>query len=1092
MIAARDFWEPRIFLSMDRFKAAMNDAIGNALRQLPGVRHTSASLVFILWGVFIAWCDSAVSLAKETVPSSWYDPVVAAQRSDAQLHALFPLSSERIWGVGDRGLILASEDGGISWKVQESGVTCPLRDICFIDRMRGWAVGYIVQPFSQRAMGIVLVTTDGGKKWNPISQPWLPPMQGIRATEAGNLIAWGGWSSQMSSSVFESLDGGRTWAPSPHLQQEFRSIFPLAAGWLGLQGDGAAVQWELSRVQSIRSKDLWSHIDCDGIQVLGVKQDNRLYRGHLADTQSWHEIGRPSFLDEVRVIVGRANTMVAAGVPSSLIARSEDGGTTWQATESPNKTAVRQFIFLDELRGWGLGDLGSIIATRDGGKTWWVQRSGASQIGVMFVVRQDESIPWTTIAYSAAELQRTTALVLVGKNETDTMSSTNRRRRVEAAASAVGVNQVCFLEDRPVQSVGTQVNGTDDFRRNNDPYHITALIDHYRPEMIVVGEGVVGDKESLKEIVLRKVLKREKTAIPIEAISGSYAEQKNVHKVYTFGMSRARSIELNGSQVLKRSGMLLGDIAQRAATITNEKVDINLREPLLMVYSDNPSEGSTADLAAGFIPSQEATRQIDLGQQGNLQVVLGSAVRRKSLERLVDTSRRESRDDSWDDYFRQVVESLTRDELEVSLVWLADRLREQGKWMQWQLVAETLIRRQPDSGAAELMWTQLLAVAASEELNLWRDKAQQVLRNEQKSGVITASGQSSDNPPVSPFQAGFEQPASALLDRQASMASSIDQAAVTPEISKVGSPLNIDLMNWICQQIPLRHPSILGEPDMLLQMSSWFHRYSMQSPLVADVQSGVRRIAEQPYMEAYQRASQLESHLWNSAAGPLGSDLNGANQAAAIWRSGHDSHLAAYATNQRPLLDGVADDVCWQSAKALQLRSPEVVGYVAQTEVRMAFDHEWLFVWVQCARDPAAVRPEPVSRREHDSNLSGAERIRIVIDTDRDRMTAFQFEIDQRGLTRESCWGLSQWNPKWFLAQNHTESTWSSELAIPLSEIAADPQILGAHWCVGIERIQNEKTVSFWPGKSGESLGLIDCGLLQFIEAPAAQLPARQ
>ena len=1012
---------------MDRFKAAMIDAVGFAARRLQRLRRTWCLLVCVLQGVYVAWCYPTLLLAKETVPSSWYDPVVAAQRSDAQLHALFPLSSERIWGVGDRGLIVASEDGGLSWKEQESGVTCPLRDICFIDRLRGWAVGYIVQPFSQRAMGIVLVTADGGKKWNSISQPWLPPMQGIRATEAGNLIAWGGWSSQMASSVFESLDGGRTWAPSPHIQQEFRNIFPLAAGWLGLQGDGAAVQWELSRVQSIRSKELWNHIDCDGMQVLGINQDNRLYRGHLADSQSWHEIDRPSFLDEVRLVVGRANTMVAAGVPSSVIARSEDGGTTWQATESPNNTAVRQFVFLDELRGWGLGDLGSIIATRDGGKTWWVQRSGTAQIGVMFVVRQNESIPWTTIAYCAAELQRTTALVLVGERETDTMSSTSGRRRIEAAASAVGVNQVCFLEDRPMHSVGAQINGTDDFRRNNDPFHITALIDHYRPEMIIVGEGVDGDKESLKEIVLRKVLKREKISSSVEAIGDRFVERKNVHKVYTFGMSRARSIELNGSQVLKRSGMLLGDIAQRAATITNKRVDITLREPLLMVYSDNPGEGGTADLAAGFIPSQEATRQIDLGQQGNLQVVLGSAVRRKSLERLVDTSRGESRDDSWDDYFRQVVESLTRDEMDVSLVWLADRLREQGKWLQWQLVAETLIRRQPDSGSAEVMWNQLLAVAASEELNHWRDKVQQELRDERNNGVVTASSQTGDNPPASPFQAGFEQPASAQLEREIAVDRRSDQAAAATEIIKPGSALNVELMTWICQQIPLRHPSLLGESEMLLQLSSWFHRYSMQSPLVADVQSGVRRIAEQPYMQAYQRAALMESQLWSTATTPLGSDQHGDHQTNSIWRAGHDSHVAAYATNERPLLDGVADDTCWQSANTLRLRSENAQGYVAQTEVRLAFDHEWLFMWVQCVRDPAIDRQEPVSRREHDNNLVGAERIRIVIDTDRDRMTAFQFEIDQRGLTRESCWGLSQWNPKWFIAQHHAESTWSSE-----------------------------------------------------------------
>jgi len=62
----------------------------------------------------------------------------------------------RGWAVGSRGALYATEDGGRTWRAQNSGVAADLLDVKFADARTGWAVG---------SGGLVLRTRDGGRTW---------------------------------------------------------------------------------------------------------------------------------------------------------------------------------------------------------------------------------------------------------------------------------------------------------------------------------------------------------------------------------------------------------------------------------------------------------------------------------------------------------------------------------------------------------------------------------------------------------------------------------------------------------------------------------------------------------------------------------------------------------------------------------------------------------------------------------------------------------------------------------------------------------------------------------------------------------------
>jgi photosystem II stability/assembly factor-like uncharacterized protein len=55
------------------------------------------------------------------------------------------------------------------------------------------------------------------------------------------------------------------------------------------------------------------------------------------------------------------------------VLRSQDGGKTWQAAETPTRHTLFAVSFADAQNGWAVGAYGAILRSRDGGATWTPQ-----------------------------------------------------------------------------------------------------------------------------------------------------------------------------------------------------------------------------------------------------------------------------------------------------------------------------------------------------------------------------------------------------------------------------------------------------------------------------------------------------------------------------------------------------------------------------------------------------------------------------------------------------------------------------------------------------------------------------------------------
>jgi len=114
--------------------------------------HQLGALLFALT-MPIAPAYSADSVVVGEVLKS---PAPMTANSDRAVFLDVARAGDRVVAVGERGLVLFSDDNGQHWLQAKVPVSVSLTAVQFVDKNHGWAVGH---------SGAVLVTRDGGETW---------------------------------------------------------------------------------------------------------------------------------------------------------------------------------------------------------------------------------------------------------------------------------------------------------------------------------------------------------------------------------------------------------------------------------------------------------------------------------------------------------------------------------------------------------------------------------------------------------------------------------------------------------------------------------------------------------------------------------------------------------------------------------------------------------------------------------------------------------------------------------------------------------------------------------------------------------------
>jgi len=966
------------------------------------------------------------------------DPFVG----DARLSDIRFLDAQRGWAVGDRGAIWHTNDGGRRWQLQNSGVACTLAAVCFRNEKLGWAAGGFAQPYTHTGSGVLLTTRDSGQTWTRAPKLMLPALRRIGFFDDQHGWAIGCPSAMYPSGVFVSGDAGRSWRPLPGGD---------AAGWLAgdfldpqtgvLAGrNGALAVVRHGQIESIRTESL----DLRSLAQFRLA-DSR--HGWLAGDgglllltadrgAAWQPPATPlppaaRHFDFAAMAV-RGPQCWLAGAPGTRVFHTPDAGRTWSAFATGSPVPLRAIAFADDLHGGAVGDLGTILTTGDGGRTWQRQRAGGTRAALLGIFGEPDDVPLELFARFCGNEGYLGAVEVFGRRDIevrprDDVPLPDRLHEAVVRVGGCGANVAwqfplrqagLRLDQRQIVAAWDRVNQG----RAIEELQARAVrqIRTWRPDVIVTNSAGRQDDDPLNSLLNQVVVQ----AIRLAADASGFPDQLTeaglepwqVKRVYAALPAGSRgSIDLITAQLAPRLGRSLAEAAAEPRGLLQDRPRL---APSTLTFQDSPlplGEGpgvraAGGDFFGGIVlpPGGDARREASRNPPEGLDVLHRIAQKRRHVQAILDQSQRAV--GSPEQLLAQTNE-LTRDLDDSSaaeiLYQLADRYYRTGCW---PLAAETfqrLAERFPEHPLAPLAMRWLVQYHAGEEA-AWR------------------------------------------TDRDKSQHEKRYQQALT-----------------------------LGK-DIERTRPDWFAEPAFRFPLAAACRNlGQPRQAERFYMlqsrgaerDAWWACAQAELRL----ADPKGRPAK--------------AMLSCVRAEQKPRLDGKLDDPVWQLAKPAHLQSGQHDDGDWPAVAMLAYDAEFLYFAAHCrqtgsllkkgtgseptienrakndgsevpvplfqraARASGPAAPAAAGSRPRDADLTAHDRIDLLIDLDRDFATYYQMTIDHRGWTSESCWGDKTWDPTWFVAAAQGDRTWTVEAAIPLEQLTGRLPKPGDVWAIGIQRV---------------------------------------
>jgi photosystem II stability/assembly factor-like uncharacterized protein len=327
--------------------------------------------------------------------------------------------------VGGTCALRRSDDGGVTfrrlpWTASDESCSGGIASFDFPSSANGYLV---------LGNGNLLRSSDGGRTWSrrtAIPDTAVSGVPGISPEDVDFVSDNQGYAATNGGEVFQTVDGGNTWRTVLGLPWTIRSIsFPSAdVGYVAgeapavLKTTDGGVSWEeqelpldVGALREIRclSTTVCEGVTHDGDRLVRTTDGGQTWDSVAATTIPLRAVGLPTQDTVVAVGVfgvtvvstpgGQAFDPIGYVLPGSFdgvaasggatayaygsngsLARTTNGGATWQEADAPTSDKIRDVSFLNANRGYVLDTSGQLLFTGNGGASFEILDTGALDI----------------------------------------------------------------------------------------------------------------------------------------------------------------------------------------------------------------------------------------------------------------------------------------------------------------------------------------------------------------------------------------------------------------------------------------------------------------------------------------------------------------------------------------------------------------------------------------------------------------------------------------------------------------------------------------------------------------------------------------